>query len=288
MTKLITFFSRNNAYLLLFFYCGLAGVFIRYQDTYSLKSILSAGTEFRAAISHRISDVSIYLSLGKVNENLTRQNSKLLADVIRQGNMIRETERNGQAALFMTDSPVSMIPARIVERRFNTRENLLIINAGSKQGVEEDMAVLTPDGIVGRIIQVSNNYAKVMPVLHSDFSVSVISDSNKTQGILRWNGEKEQIAQMHYVPLSSSVHEKEKLFTADFSTFALRGIPVGNIVEIVPEKRFYRINVELDVDFSSLTHVLVAKKSTDPEKVGLMQGDADEGEHNPVESERGN
>ena len=285
MTKLIKFFSSNNAYLLLLFYCGVAGILIKYQDVYSLQNLLSRGTELRAVLSQQISNISLYLSLQKENEKLTLQNSALLAKVIEQGNTLRESVSTYHTASFITDNPGSIIPARVVERRFNTRENLLIINAGSKQGIEKDMAVLTPDGLVGRVIQVSNNYAKVMPVIHSEFSVSVVSDSNNTHGILRWNGEQEQIAQMHYVPLSSSILVKEKLYTADFSTFALRGIPVGKIVEIAPEKRFYRINVQLSVDFSALTHVLVAKKIADPEKVELMQDAADESGSSRQESE---
>lgn len=113
-----------------------------------------------------------------------------------------------------------------------------------------------------------------MPVIHSEFSVSVVSGSNNTHGILRWNGEQEQIAQIHYVPLSSSIQAQETVYTADFSTFALRGIPVGKVLEVVPEKQFYRINVLLGVNFSALTYVLVARKTADPEKVGLMRDDA--------------
>ena len=121
-----------------------------------------------------------------------------------------------------------------------------------------------------------------MPVIHSEFSVSVVSGSNNTHGILRWNGEQEQIAQIHYVPLSSSIQAQETVYTADFSTFALRGIPVGKVLEVVPEKQFYRINVLLGVNFSALTYVLVARKTADPEKVGLMRDDA--GENQGIQS----
>ncbi len=278
MTKLFRFFTNKNAYLLLLLYCGIAGILIKFQEAYSLENLLSRGTELRAVISQRLSDISFYLKLNKENEKLTLQNSKLIADVIAQGNSLRDSASVNRTIHFMTGKPVNFIPARVVERRFNTRENVLLINAGSKQGIEKNMAVLTPDGLVGRVTQVSNNYARVMPVIHSEFSVSVVSDSNKTQGILRWNGKHEQAAQMHYVPLSSSIFVKEKLYTADFSTFALRGIPVGKITEVVPEKLFYRVNVRLGVNFSALTHVLVAQKTADPEKIQLMRDAVDDGE----------
>lgn len=251
-------------------YCGIAGLLIRFEDEYSLKNILSRGTELRATLSEGLSDIRLYINLKKENEKLARQNSALLADVIVKHNALRDTTTLNRMVDFMEKSPVKLIPARVVERRFNTKENVLIINAGSGKGIMKDMAVLTPDGLVGRVIQVSNNYAKVMPVIHSEFSVSVVSDSNSTHGILRWNGEKEQVAQMHYVPLSSSILDNEKIYTADFSTFALQGMPVGKVVDVIPEKQFYRINVLLGVNFSALTYVLVAEKTADPEKVELM------------------
>lgn len=270
MPKVFKFFSNNNAYLLLVLYCGIAGLLIRFEDEYSLKNILSRGTELRATLSERLSDIRLFVNLKKENEKLAQQNSALLADVIVKHNALRDTTTLNRMIDFMENSPVRLIPARVVERRFNTKENVLIINAGTGKGVEKDMAVLTPDGLVGRVIQVSNNYAKVMPVIHSEFSVSVVSDSNSTHGILRWNGDKEQVAQMHYVPLSSSILDNEKVHTADFSTFALQGIPVGKVVDVIPEKQFYRINVRLGVNFSALTYVLVAEKTPDPEKIELM------------------
>ncbi len=271
MPKVFKFFSNNNAYLLLVLYCSIAGLLIRFEDEYSLRNLLSRGTELRATLSRGLSDLQLYFNLKKENEKLARQNSTLLADVIVKRNSLRDTNTLNQMADFIENSPVRLIPARVVERRFNTKENVLIINAGSNQEVRKDMAVLTPDGLVGRIIRVSNNYAKVMPVIHSEFSVSVVSDSNNTHGILKWNGNEEQVAQMHYVPLSSSILEKEMIHTADFSTFALQGIPVGKVVNVIPEKQFYRINIRLGVDFSSLNYVLVAEKTTDPEKVEIMR-----------------
>ncbi len=279
MPKFFKFFINNNAYLLLLLYCGIAGLLIRFEDAYSLKSLMSRGTELRAALSQGLSDISLYINLKKENEKLTLQNSALLADVIVKGNALRDTATVNRAVHFMENSPVKLIPARVVERRFNTRENVLVINAGSRQGIEKDMAVLTPDGLVGRVIQVSYNYAKVMPVIHSEFSVSVVSDSNNTHGILSWNGGEEQTAQMHYVPLSSTIHESEKIYTADFSTFALQGIPIGKVVEVIPEKQFYKINVRLGVNFSTLTYVLVAEKTTDPEKVELMRNSGNDTEN---------
>ena len=270
MTKFFKFLTNNNSYLLLVVYCGIAGLLIRFQDTLSLKSLQSRGTEFRASISGLVSDIGEYFSLKRENEKLTLQNASLLADAIAGANALRDSAKVAAIAELADRHPGEFLTARVVERRFNTTENFLLVNAGSKLGVRPDMPVLTPDGLAGRVVQVSENYAKVMPVIHSDFSVSVVSDSNMTHGLLRWDGKRERIARMDYVALSSSIAKGEKLYTTDFSTFALRGIPVGEIIEVTPGKQFFNVAVRLAVDFSSLTHVMIAESSADPEKIELM------------------
>ena len=285
MTKFFKFITTNNAYILLLVYCGIAGILIVYQEALSLKSLLSQGMELRAGISHRLSDLHQYLRLKEENERLTLQNAILLADAVTGSNALRDSARVNRMATFVHRHPAGFTPARIVERRFNTTENVLVLNVGSRQGVAENMPVLTPDGLVGRVIRVTNNYSKVMPVIHSEFSVGVMSDSNMTQGLLRWNGKREQTAQMNYVPLSSSIDVGETLYTTDFSTFALRGIPVGRVSKVAPETQFFSVDVALFVDFSSLTHVLVADKTADPEKMELLLGPSSAGEALPEKTQ---
>ena len=284
MTKFFKFITANNAYMLLLVYCGIAGILIVYQEALSLKNLLSQGIELRAGISRRLSDLHQYFRLKEENERLTLQNAMLLGDAVTGSNALRDSARVNRMAALVNRHPVGFKPARIVERRFNTTENVLVLNAGSRQGVAEDMPVLTPDGLVGRVIRVTDNYSKVMPVIHSEFSVGVMSDSNMTQGLLRWNGKREQTAQMNYVPLSSSIDVGETLYTTDFSTFALRGIPVGRVSAVAPEKQFFSVDVTLFVDFSSLTHVLVANKTADPEKMELLLGPATAEEAPPEET----
>lgn len=284
MLKLIKFFGNNNAYLLLLLYCGIAWMLIRFEKSDPVNNLQARSTELRAAFSQSLSDLGHYFSLKEENEKLALQNSSLLGQIIHKNNMLRDSADIKHLDEFVENRPVRLISARVVDRRFDTRENILIINAGRNQGIKKDMAVLTPDGLVGRVVLVSDNFAKVMPVIHSEFGVSVFSDSNNTHGVLRWNGKEEQTAQMHYVPVSSPILTGETVHTTDFSTFAFRGITVGQIVEITPNKQFYRINVRLGVNFSTLSHVLVAEKTTDPEKVEIIKDNPAEGENSPQES----
>ena len=108
-----------------------------------------------------------------------------------------------------------------------------------------------------------------MPVINTDFKVSVVSDSSNCMGLLSWSGGKEFITQVEHIPISSHLKLNERMVTSDFSTFSVRGIPVGRVVRIKPDKLFYTVDVWLAVDFSSLTQVLIAPLKIEPEKVKI-------------------
>ena len=132
------------------------------------------------------------------------------------------------------------------------------------------MTVLTPQGLVGRVSTVSEHFAKVMPLINSDFKVSVVSGNSNSMGLLSWNGGNESIAQVEHIPISSNLKLNEQILTSDFSTFAIRGIPVGKVIRVQPDKLFYTVEVRLAVDFSSLTHVLIAPLKIEAEKIEMI------------------
>ncbi len=271
MSKVSKYFIAHNSYLLLFIYCVISGILIRYNEITTLQSLQSGAMELRSGLSEKITGIGQYFTLTKQNEQLMQQNARLLSEVLFQESMLKDSVEIRKLLEFRDKNPVRFITAKVVDRRFDSKENMLIVNAGSNQGVRRDMAVLTPDGLIGRVIMVSSNYSRVMPVIHTDFSVSVVSDSNRTNGILQWQGESERYASLLHVPLSSALGNNENIYTSDFSTFALQAIPVGRIVKLEEGKQFYDITVELAVDFSSLHYVLIAEKTVDQEKLDIMQ-----------------
>lgn len=273
MQKFFNFLVKHNAYLLLLLYCSVALLVIRFEQDDLLSKIRSGGTELQASISDKITSYGYLFNLRKENERLMKINAELLSKVLRDQTALHD-EKN-RRALFADSAAASSgyITARVIDRKFSSRENMLLIDAGKKRGIRRDMTVLTPQGLVGRVIFVSDNYAKVMPVIHSDFKVSVSSDRSNALGILSWNGGAEHLAAIEHVPISSPLKKGELMLTTDFSTFSPRSIPVGRVIRIKPDKLFYSIDIRLAVDFSSLTYVLVAPLKKDTEKIEAFNGD---------------
>jgi rod shape-determining protein MreC len=267
--KFFTLFTKYNAYLLFVAYCAVAFLFIKLQNDDMFTRLRTGGIEFSAFMTDKLISYGYLLNMKKENDQLMQVNTDLLSRVL---NLEAATTDERNRTKILADTTINaskFIMARVVSRKFSDRENMLLIDAGWKKGIKKDMTVLTPQGLVGRVTAVSEHYAKVMPVIHTDFKVCVESGTSSSIGVLSWSGGREFVAQMEHVPISSSIKLNEEIVTSDISTFAIRGIPVGRIVRIIPDKLFYTIDVRLAVDFSSLSQVLVAPLKTDPEKVAM-------------------
>ncbi len=269
MRKFFTFFIGYNSYLLFVVYCSIAALFIKLEDDDIVTKLRTSGLEFSAVVNEKLVSFGYLLNLKKENERLMQVNTDLLSRVVNL-EIAATDERNRKKILQDSTFKASgLTMARVVDRKFSDRENMLLIDAGWKKGIKKDMTVLTPAGLVGRVVSVSEHYAKVMPIIHSDFKVVAISDKNNIMGVLGWNGGSESVAQLEHVPISTPLKLHERIVTSDFSTFSMRGIPVGEVVRIVPDKLFYTVDVRLAVDFSSLSQVLVAPLKREPEKVEM-------------------
>jgi len=267
--KFFTLFSKYNTYLLFVIYCGTAFFFIKLQNENVLTRLRNSGMEFSAVINEKLLSITYLFTLNNENERLMRVNTDLLTRVLNFETAAFD-ERNRRKILTDTTlNPSGYIIARVVDRKFSDRDNMLLINAGWKNGIQKDMTVLVPEGLVGRVTSVSEHYAKVMPVINTDFKASVVSDSSNCMGILSWSGGREFIAQIEHIPISSHLKLNERMVTSDFSTFSVRGIPVGRVVRIKPDKLFFNVDVWLAVDFSSLTQVLIAPLKIEPEKIRI-------------------
>jgi rod shape-determining protein MreC len=275
--KFLSFLVKHNAYLLLLLYSGIALLLIRFEQDNLLTKIREWAVEFNASVNDRIVSYGYLLNLREENDRLLRVNAELLArSLYNDMQLRRENARNSMLADSSFDRSGYVI-TRVINRKFSLRENMLVIDAGRNRGIRPDMAVLTPEGLVGRVVSVTDSYAVVMPLIHTDFKVSVISSGSNALGILSWNGGAEHLASIEHVPISSPLKKGEMMLTTDFSTFSPAGIPVGRIISIKPDKLFYVIDIRLAVDFSTLTHVLVAPAKRDRDvfnlpKEGLLQG----------------
>jgi rod shape-determining protein MreC len=153
------------------------------------------------------------------------------------------------------------------------------------QGVQPGMGVLTTNGVVGRVRQVSEHYATVTSLLHSKTSISAKIQRDGTFGTIKWLGDDPTHALLDYIPRQNKLVRGDTIVTSGYNAVFPEGVMIGTIDSFVkePDKNFWTVQVRLAVSFSNLTYVYVvgpqprtAERDTLQARSGLKP--AEEGE----------
>ena len=249
---------------------GLAG-FLLLQNNYIQRiAFVKATNVISGSIYEKISDWRDYLHLREQNLQLLDENAKLRS-MLPEAFYTADTSR-----IFYTDTnrlrQYAYLPAKVVYNTVNKQYNYLTLDRGRNAGVEENMAVIGLDGIVGIVYGVSDHYAKVLSVINRDFKVSVKLKKNNYQGSLSWDGRSERHATLNEILLHVPVSVGDTLVVSGFSGSFPEGITVGTVSRIEQKDgSFYTIEVLLATDFRKLHYVTVVEDLMKTEKQNLEQ-----------------
>ncbi|MDT5270042.1 MAG: rod shape-determining protein MreC, partial [Acidobacteriota bacterium] len=170
------------------------------------------------------------------NEAL-RQRVAEAENAMREARQARdENERLKKLLDFTRDVTYQSIPARVVARDPSVWFNSLIINRGSTSGIDLDMPVVTPEGIVGRVVGVGPVSAQIMLITDERSAagavVGQLGQSNAL-GSVRGFG-KNGLLEMRYVSGMETVNPGDYVVTTGQDRIYPPGLNVGAVVEVVP------------------------------------------------------
>ena len=153
----------------------------------------------------------------------------------------------------------------------STQTNTITIHRGRLQGIHEDMGVVGPLGIVGRVISVSDNFAVVMSALHKDFTVKAKLKKSGDNGAIRWDGVDQRFIQMKDVPRSAAITKGDSVLTSELSSIYPPNIMVGTVESIINDKssNFYTIKLRTATNFFNVQYVYVIDDLQKPERAQL-------------------
>jgi rod shape-determining protein MreC len=155
----------------------------------------------------------------------------------------------------------SFTDAQVIQKTVSKRNNFFMIDKGSSSGIEPDMAVMAPNGIVGVIVKTTSNFSLVMSVLHQDSKINVRNTRTGTTGTLIWDGHNYSIGQVKDMPSSIAVKKGDTIVTSGFSRDFPEGIAIGTIKRFAKDggTGFYNIDVKFSTDYNKLQYVYVIK-----------------------------
>ncbi len=142
----------------------------------------------------------------------------------------------------------------------------VIIDKGKMAGLKRDMPVVNASGVVGRIVSVSNNYAKVLLIIDQNSAVDCLTQRSRDRGMVK--GMSTEVCKMDYMGKSSDAVVGDVVITSGLGGIFPKGLPVGKIsgVKVGSGKLFKEIDVMPSVDFSKLEEVLVIQTADRKDK----------------------
>ena len=189
------------------------------------------------------------------NRRLREENGKLKMDNIFLRNELSEADRVKALQMFQAETQSKTIAARVFGVGAAASAKMVYLDRGSVSGVERGMAVVTPDGIVGKIIAVYPTASQALLVTDPDFAAGVISQKNQARGDIKGTGKDYCI--VDYVPSSEKVEVGEWFYTSGDDRIFPRGFPAGVVKQVRDAQPFKEIIVEPSGPHSGLEDVLI-------------------------------
>lgn len=271
MRNLLIFITKYNAFFLfVIFEVSALLIYVKYNSFQKATFINSTNTVV-TALDTRVNELYSYLSLKDVNDRLALENASLRSQL--KSSYYLDTVVSKRHVIDSTyKQQYEIIEAKVIRNSINRRNNYLTINMGIKAGIAKGMGVISSDGVVGKVLFVSEHYAIVQSLLHKGTVISAMLADSKDQGSFKWGDDLDPHTGLLY-DVSNNARPKLGgwVVTSDLSLFPA-GVRIGTISNLQSAKGggfFLNMDVKLSVDFSKLQYVYVVNNKFALEQTGL-------------------
>ncbi len=207
-----------------------------------------------------------FKDLGDENRKLRNELAKLKLENQYLKTELETADRIRALTAFQLKSPSKTLPARVIATGTGANSKVVFLDRGSGSGVMKGMAVITPDGIVGKIIASYPTAAQVLLVSDPTFAAGVISDKHRVRGTLRGLGHGS--CEVEYIQNEEQVEPGEMFYTSGDDGVFPRGLPVGTVTVVRlgnPNKIVYVAPSGLERGFEEVLVILEGVHQALPE-----------------------
>ena len=215
------------------------------------------------------------------NENLqlTDEIGRLRLKNQRLEGQAAEAERLAKLLGFRQANPnAPMLAAEVIGASADSNSQTIFINRGERDGVRRNMAVVTPDGVVGKIFEAFPNTAQVLLITDRESGVGALLANTRTHGVVK--GTAGPLLWMDYISTSEKVPAGELILTSGEDKIFPKDLPVGTVASTKTGFPFQAIQLEPTAHLDRLEEVLVllTEQSLNPKQArGTASSTAAEG-----------
>ncbi|MCM0755764.1 rod shape-determining protein MreC [Desulfovibrio aminophilus] len=211
------------------------------------------------------------IGLREENDRLRDEVDRLLMDNTSLREQARASARMEQLLGFTPAPDWVAEGARVIAHRLgpNALLETLVLDRGTLQGAGADQPVVTPRGVVGRILRAGLSASTVLLLHDVNSRIAVIGQNNRAAGVLAGRGPGREM-ELKYVNLNAPIEPGELLVTSGLSDSFPKGLPVARVLKVERSdlSLFLDITAEPLMDFEALEEVLVLRRRDAPPAAG--------------------
>jgi rod shape-determining protein MreC len=261
---------RKNVYIL-FLFIVVIFLWLTYQSLYG-KSRLFDFAVYPLKLFQKCS-ITLVHGVGDFFHNyiflqgLAEENSQLKTEIVQckaYENQYYEVEaenRRLRRILELKQKTINVVTvAEVYALSATNWFHTIKIDKGTDSGLAEDMVVITPNGLVGRIHRCGAGWSDVVLVTDLNFSASIRLQSSRVEGILVGSGSNK--CYIKYIPLEEKIEEDERVVTSGLDGIFPEGIFIGTVSKVLKrtDSIFQHIEVVPEENLETLEEVIVVER----------------------------
>ena len=189
-----------------------------------------------------------------------KQNDLLKARLVSVQESAAQNKRYAAITDFRRNESYNSIVADVIGRDPSNWNAGLILNKGQNEGIKIGMPVVSPLGVVGKVIEVGRTTSKAVLVSDPNFSVAAIVQRTRESGLL--SGTLQGVCRLQYLTDKADVKVGDRVVTSKLSVAFPEGLLIGQIVDVQAALNSHTVEclVEPSIDLSQIEEVIIIKK----------------------------
>ena len=266
MRNLLTFISRYQFFFLFLIFLIISFILIYNNNYYQRSRIVSTTGSITGKFNEIYSNVSGFFILKRANDQLAAENAHL-----RTALNIKTKTIPDSVIRMETGASLYFVSAKVISNSVQFRNNFFMLDKGYRSGIKKDMGVVTANGVVGIIIDVSENYSSGISILHKDTRISGRIRKNDQLVNVSWDGINYRLGNISHIPAHVNLVPGDTIITSGNSQIFPEGILIGTVEYIDDEMEnvFKKGKLRFSIDYNSLTYVYVVENTKRQELMRL-------------------
>jgi len=270
MYQLLKLIHSYRAFLIFLFIEFVCFWLLVRSNPYHSAAYFHSSSSIIGSIYQTKNNITQYFNLPSVNEELANDNAQLRELISKSQVPIIVRSKEDSIRLSKAEYDYGFLSAKVINNSTRMNHNFLTINKGRLNGVQPGMGVISANGVVGKVMSVSDNFATVSSLLNTDVFVAAVINRTGSFGSVHWDGRNARSTKLMYVPSHIVLQKGDTVVTSGYNSIFPENIMIGYVDEFsLQTDSFYDIDLSLSNDFSTLSFVYVVRNPRRDEREQL-------------------